>query len=311
MTIQHGDIAMMIDLREKVHVITIQTGKKFETHHGFILHDTMIGRPWGSTIYSSTGHPYLCIQPSTSDLIRHIKRSSQVIFPKDSAHIMMKMNIKPGVRILESGCGSGGLTMAVATAVMPAGHVYSQEIREDFIALTKRNMARYGLDPYVTFIHGDGAEGFKVDEPVDAVFLDMLQPETCVGTARKVLKDGGWFGSLVPTTNQVQAILLELAKHDYGSSFEWNEVAQQESAAATHFEFEYQWELFTQAAAEVRESAAPSTWQAFWLTAIEGRSISDTAETLGVREGMVYLSRCRIMDRIRKLIQQWEGETTR
>ena len=101
------------------------------------------------------------------------------------------------------------------------------------------------------------------------------------------------------------------AKHDYGSSFEWNEVAQQESAAATHFEFEYQWELFTQAAAEVRESAAPSTWQAFWLTAIEGRSISDTAETLGVREGMVYLSRCRIMDRIRKLIQQWEGETTR
>ena len=216
MTIQHGDIAMMIDLREKVHVITIQTGKKFETHHGFILHDTMIGRPWGSTIYSSTGHPYLCIQPSTSDLIRHIKRSSQVIFPKDSAHIMMKMNIKPGVRILESGCGSGGLTMALATAVMPAGHVYSQEIREDFIALTKRNMARYGLDPYVTFIHGDGAEGFKVDEPVDAVFLDMLQPETCVGTARKVLKDGGWFGSLVPTTNQVQAILLELAKHDYG-----------------------------------------------------------------------------------------------
>lgn len=216
MTIQHGDIAMMIDLREKVHVVTIQTGKKFETHHGFILHDTMIGRPWGSTIYSSTGHPYLCIQPSTSDLIRHIKRSSQVIFPKDSAHIMMKMNIKPGVRVLESGCGSGGLTMALATAVMPAGHVYSQEIREDFIALTKRNMTRYGLDPYVTFIHGDGSEGFKVDEPVDAVFLDMLQPETCVGTARKVLKDGGWFGSLVPTTNQVQAILLELAKHDYG-----------------------------------------------------------------------------------------------
>lgn len=216
MTIQHGDIAMMIDLREKVHVVTIQTGKKFETHHGFILHDTIIGRPWGSTIYSSTGHPYLCIQPSTSDLIRHIKRSSQVIFPKDSAHIMMKMNIKPGVRVLESGCGSGGLTMALATAVMPAGHVYSQEIREDFIALTKRNMARYGLDPYVTFIHGDGAERFKVDEPVDAVFLDMLQPETCVGTARKVLKDGGWFGSLVPTTNQVQAILLELAKHDYG-----------------------------------------------------------------------------------------------
>lgn len=216
MTIQHGEIAMMIDLREKVHVINIQSGKKFETHHGFILHDAMIGRPWGSVIHSSTGHPYLCLQPSTNDLIRHIKRSSQVIFPKDSAYIMMKMNIKPGVRVLESGCGSGGLTMALATAVMPSGRVYSQEIREDFIALTQRNMARYGLDPYVTFIHGDGTQGFKVDEPVDAVFLDMPEPETCVGEARKVLKDGGWFGSLVPTTNQVQALLREMSKHRYG-----------------------------------------------------------------------------------------------
>lgn len=91
------------------------------------------------------------------------------------------------------------------------------------------------------------------------------------------------------------------------SSFEWNQLEQRDSAVATHFEFEYRWELFTRAAAEVRQTAADTTWQAFWLTAVEQQPIRDVAEKLGVREGMVYLSRCRIMERIRKLVQQWEG----
>ena len=214
--IQDKDLALVIDLAEKQHLITIRAGAKFETHHGFILFDTMIGRPWGSILHSSLGHPYLIARPGTFDLIRHIKRSSQVIFPKDSAYILMKLNVKPGMRVLESGCDSGGLTLALATSVMPTGRVYSQEIREDFIALTRKNMDKVGLGEYVTLIHGDGTQGFKVDEPVDAVFLDMPAPETCVAEARKALKDGGFFGSLVPTTNQVQAILRALSDEAFG-----------------------------------------------------------------------------------------------
>lgn len=205
--INDGDIALVIDYAGKEHMINIQAGRKFETHHGFMLYDAMIGREWGTIIHSSLGHPYLVVQPGTADLIRHIKRSSQVIFPKDSAYILMRLNVKPGARVLEAGCGSGGLTLALAQAVMPTGMVYSQEIREDFIALTKRNMARVGLTPYVTFIHGDATQGLQVDEPVDAVFIDMPAPQTVLAQARAVLKNGGFFGSLVPTTNQVQDIL--------------------------------------------------------------------------------------------------------
>ena len=142
--IQDKDLALTVDVKGKARLITIQAGKKFETHHGLIFYDAMIGRPWGSIIYSSMGHPYLVVQPGTADLIRHIKRSSQVIFPKDSAYILMRLNVKPGARVLESGCGSGGLTLALAQSVMPSGMVYSQEIREDFIALTHRNMQKVG-----------------------------------------------------------------------------------------------------------------------------------------------------------------------
>lgn len=214
--IQDADLALIIDTKDKAHLVKIAAGKKFETHHGFIHYDAMIGLPWGSLLYSSLGHPYLIVWPGTADLIRHIKRSSQVIFPKDSAYILMRLNIKPGMRVLESGCGSGGLTLALATSVMPSGRVYSQEIREDFIALTRKNMERVGLDAYVTFIHADSTQGFLVDDKVDAVFLDMPAPETCIPQARAVLKDGGFFGSLVPTTNQVQNILRALDQSDFG-----------------------------------------------------------------------------------------------
>lgn len=210
--IQDKDLALVIDKADKAHLITIQAGRKFETHHGFILYDAMIGRPWGSLIYSSLGVPYLVVQPGTADLIRHIKRSSQVIFPKDSAYILMRLNVKPGARVLESGCGSGGLTLALAQAVMPHGRVYSQEIREDFIALTRRNMAKVGLDGLVTFIHADATRGFQVPDKVDAVFIDLPEPWTVLRQARDVLADGGWFGSLVPTTNQVQDLLRGLSE---------------------------------------------------------------------------------------------------
>jgi tRNA (adenine57-N1/adenine58-N1)-methyltransferase catalytic subunit len=214
--IQDQDLAYVIDLREKAHIVKVEAGKKFETHHGFMLYDAIIGKPWGSIIHSSLGHPYLIVQPGTADLIRHIKRSSQVIFPKDSAYILMRLNVRPGSRVLESGCGSGGLTLALATAVGPTGRVYSQEIREDFIALTKRNMQRVGLAEQCTFIHGDGTQGFQVPDKVDAVFLDMPEPQTCIKQARAVLTDGGFFGSLVPTTNQVQEILRALEDADFG-----------------------------------------------------------------------------------------------
>jgi RNA polymerase sigma-70 factor (ECF subfamily) len=93
---------------------------------------------------------------------------------------------------------------------------------------------------------------------------------------------------------------------EHGSDIEWNDLAQHESATASCWDIEYRWELFTHAATEVRRTAAPSTWHAFWMSTIEGRPIAEVAQSLGVREGVVYLSRCRIMDRIRKLVKQWE-----
>jgi len=101
-------------------------------------------------------------------------------------------------------------------------------------------------------------------------------------------------------------ITRRATRPEFGSNIPWDDLVQRESATTTFWDFEYRWEIFSRAATEVRRTAAESTWQAFWLSTIEERPIAEVAQSLGVREGVVYLSRCRIMDRIRKLVKQWE-----
>ena len=74
------------------------------------------------------------------------------------------------------------------------------------------------------------------------------------------------------------------------------------------FEAEYRRRLFRWAADEVQGEFAPSTWQAFWLTAVEGRPPADVAAELGLSVGAVYIARSRVLARLRQRIEQLGDE---
>ena len=84
------------------------------------------------------------------------------------------------------------------------------------------------------------------------------------------------------------------------------EVPAAESDLSSEFDLEYRREVFSWAAEQVRESVAESTWQAFWLTHVEGLAIADAAEQLGVSVGKVYVARSRVMNRLQELVKQYE-----
>ena len=71
---------------------------------------------------------------------------------------------------------------------------------------------------------------------------------------------------------------------------------------------EYERRLFDWAAERVRAGTGPSVWQAFWQTAVEGKSPRDVARALGMSVGAVYVAKSRTLAQIREQIRQLQAE---
>ncbi|HLV45081.1 MAG TPA: tRNA (adenine-N1)-methyltransferase [Aggregatilineales bacterium] len=210
---QPGDVVLLISLRDqKTFLRMLKPGEVLHTHNGYLAHDDLIGQPYGAKVRTHLGASFYLLSPTTEELIRYIRRKSQIIFPKDSGYILLKLGVRPGSRVLEAGSGSGGLTLALATAVGDAGHVYSYDVRADLQALAERNVHDAGLADRVTFCVRDAAEGFD-ETDVDALFLDLLAPWEVLDQAHAALAGGGVFGSLVPTMNQLITLMEALRAH--------------------------------------------------------------------------------------------------
>ncbi len=81
-------------------------------------------------------------------------------------------------------------------------------------------------------------------------------------------------------------------------------------SATALFEAEYRRRLFRWAADEVKGDFAPKTWDAFWRTAVEGRSPGDVAAELGLSVGAVYIARSRALARLRNRIGELGEEAS-
>ena len=64
-------------------------------------------------------------------------------------------------------------------------------------------------------------------------------------------------------------------------------------------------EVFRWAARRAREEFEPHTWDAFWLTAVEGRDIAEVAASLRKQPGAIYAARSRVMRRLRQIVLEW------
>ena len=78
-------------------------------------------------------------------------------------------------------------------------------------------------------------------------------------------------------------------------------------AESEEFSLQYRRRLLHWAADQVRSCVSENTWQAFWLTAIEGKSSSQVAEQLGLAPGNVYAAKFRVTARIQKFVQSMGG----
>jgi tRNA (adenine57-N1/adenine58-N1)-methyltransferase catalytic subunit len=211
---QPNAIVQLVHKDGKAFIVRLTPGGRLETHRGIFQFDDLIGAEYGREVRTHLGHPFYLLTPSTDDILRDLKRTSQILYPKDLGFVLLKLAIQPGQTVLEAGTGSGALTVTLAQAVGPQGRVVSYDVREDMQAVARKNLDRLSLLDRVTFKLRDIAQGFEETE-VEALFLDVPNPWDYCGQVHRALRGGGFFGSLVPTTNQVSDLLIALERESF------------------------------------------------------------------------------------------------
>jgi RNA polymerase sigma-70 factor (ECF subfamily) len=86
--------------------------------------------------------------------------------------------------------------------------------------------------------------------------------------------------------------------------------------AAAHPDQEAAWDenykrwLLEWACARARPEFAEPTWQAFWQLTILRRSGSEVAQALGLTVGAVYIAKCRVLARLKKIVEHAPKDST-
>jgi tRNA (adenine57-N1/adenine58-N1)-methyltransferase len=211
---QAGDVVMLVGREHRYFIFRLEPHADLQTHRGVVKHDALIGLPWGSLVESHLGSKFYLVEPALHDVLINTRRNSQIIFPKDIGYILVRLSVGPGKTVVEGGTGSGALTTALAWAVGPQGKVITYERREDMQELARRNLQRVGLDDRVVFKLRDIVQGFD-ETDADALFLDLPNPEQFLRQVRAALHPGGAFGTILPTTNQVSALLEAMQQQSF------------------------------------------------------------------------------------------------
>ena len=64
-----GDHLLLIDSKDRRYLLTLESGKQFHSHSGYVAHDEVIGSRSGITVKSTGGLEYLALRPTMADVI--------------------------------------------------------------------------------------------------------------------------------------------------------------------------------------------------------------------------------------------------
>jgi len=201
---RNGDLVLLVS-EDSSHVFQI-SDEKVNTSDGWIDLGELRKKNYGEKVKTSTGKIFLIVRPSLLDVLKkRVKRSAQVMLPKDIASIISNTGIDPGSLIVDAGTGTGYLAIFLAK-LLPKSIVVTYEEDKDFYNIAKKNVRACGVWN-VKIKNRDVTKGIH-EKNVDLVVLDLKMSHLAVKHAYKSLKTGGWVAVYSPTIDH----LLKVAK---------------------------------------------------------------------------------------------------
>ena len=179
---------------------------------GVFNHDDIIGKPFGVKVHNRKDSGWMYVLEPTPELwASAVYTRTQIVNELDSSVVIMNMDMFPGCVVVESGTGSGCMTLALARAVHPDGHVFTFEYngvraesaREEFKRLGVSNITTTHKDVTGKFSDDEGGFPNVPDGVADAVFLDLPEPQLVLHHALRVLKVAGSVCCYSPCVEQV------------------------------------------------------------------------------------------------------------
>lgn len=163
------------------------------------------------------------------------------------------------------------------------------------------------IELYAPLIYGYLRKRNIQDADAGDLTQDVLSSVT--STANDFTYDpqrGSFRGWLLTVTRNKMLNFVSRKKAQTGSGDSGVQRAIEEMTAEeddrSQWDLEYERRLFEWAAEKARSEFQDSTWQAFWLTAVDNQSASAVAEKLDLSVGAVYVAKSRVTARLRQFI---------
>lgn len=254
-----GEKIQFTDRKGKRITAQLVSGGVTQTEHGLICHDDVIGQSEGVVITTVSakresqqtivdpskssnkpwkaaraigGWDYVAMRPRMVDYVLSMPRGAQIMYPKDIAQVIALGDIRSGMRVLESGAGSGAMSLSLLDAVGECGKLTTIELRPDFARIAESNATLYyGKRPeWWNLLTGDFDSVAKTLDAhsVDRIMLDMLDPWNRLEQAHRVIVPGGVLVAYVTTTTQMSRMAEALRE-----SGVWTEPEIQETLERT------------------------------------------------------------------------------
>jgi len=206
--IKEGHMVILYGGRDEVDAIIIAKGKTVNNRRGLFRHDDLIGIQFGTKIWNTKKSGWLYALFPTPELwTKTITLRTQILFQADISIINLYLELKPGSIVIESGTGSGALSLTLARSIAPNGKLYTFEFNESRVAAAKNDFELNKVDHIITTQQRDVCkDGFQLKAIADAVFLDLPSPWEVLSSAKEAMIPNAKFCSFSPCIEQVQRV---------------------------------------------------------------------------------------------------------
>lgn len=202
-----GELFLLKDAKGRAFLVRLKEGGVFHHHRGTVPHAAILQAGPGGKVRTHLGEELSVHRPTLEEYVLHMRRSATPTYPKDASALVALLDLAPGMRVLEAGTGSGGLTLFLARAVGPEGRVDTHEKRPHHLKQAVENIRAFWKIDNIRFHEGGLEEAPLEPEAYDAVALDLMEPWQVVAKATLALKPDRPLAAYLPNITQVLELL--------------------------------------------------------------------------------------------------------